>query len=91
MFLAILGLVDIVAGIYLIVGINYLAKYLGIFILLKAISSLIGSFATKFFFDFMGILDLIVGLSLIFSWNIPWIGILILIKGVYSLIFGMIK
>lgn len=91
MFLTLLGIIDILAGIWITFGINYIAYYLGVVILIKGIFSLIGSFASKFFLDFLGVLDIIVGLSLMFAWDIPWIGIFIIVKGIYSLIVGFVR
>jgi uncharacterized membrane protein HdeD (DUF308 family) len=88
MILAILGILDIIAGISLAFP-NFLVFYLGIIILVKGIFSIVGSFAAKYFLDFMGFIDLIVGLMLLFHFSIPFFWILPIIKGVYSLIVGM--
>ncbi len=88
MLLAILGFLDILVGISLMFP-NFLAFYLGVIALIKGISSVIGSFATGFYFDFMGFIDLIAGIMLIFGFSIPWFWILPMIKGTYSLIVGL--
>ena len=88
MLLAILGFLDILVGISLAYP-NFLSFYLGILILIKGILSILGSFATKYFFDFMGFIDLIAGVMLIFSFSIPWFWLLPMIKGFYSLIVGL--
>ncbi len=88
MILAVLGFLDILVGISLIFP-NFLSFYLGILILIKGIFSIIGSFAVKYFFDFMGFIDLIAGIMLLFSFSIPWFWILPMIKGIYSLIVGL--
>jgi len=88
MILAILGLFDIVVGISLAFP-NFLAFYIGVIILLKGISSIVGSFAVKYFFDVMGFIDVIAGVILVFNFSIPWFWLLPTIKGIYSLIVGM--
>jgi len=88
MLLAILGFLDILVGISLVFP-NFLAFYLGIIILLKGISSIIGSFAVKYFFDIMGFIDLIAGLMLIFNLSFPWFWILPILKGLYSFVVGL--
>lgn len=88
MILAILGILDILAGISLIYP-NFLVFYLGAIILIKGILSIIGSFAVKYFLDFMGFIDIVVGAMLLFHYSIPFFWILPVIKGVYSLIAGL--
>ena len=88
MILAILGFLDFLVGITLLFP-NFLAFYLGIIILIKGISSIIGSFAVKYFFDVMGFIDIVAGVILLFNFSIPWFWILPMIKGVYSLVAGL--
>lgn len=88
MFLIILSLLDIGAAISLLYP-NFIAFYLGVLVLIKGIFSVIGSFSAKYFLDFMGFIDLIAGIMLIFSFSIPWFWILPMIKGIYSLIVGL--
>ena len=87
MILAVLGILDIIAGICLVYP-NFLVFYVGVIILIKGMFSIIGSFAVKYFLDFMGFIDLVVGLMLLFNFSIPFFWILPIIKGVYSLIVG---
>ena len=89
MLLTILSLIDIVAGIFLLFKIfPGLAFWLGIIILLKGISSVVGSIFSKYFFDWMGFIDLIVGILLIFNLSVPWFWILPILKGSYTLILS---
>jgi len=88
MILVILSLIDILAGISLIFP-NFLVFYLGIIVTIKGASSIIGSFAMKYFFEVMGFIDLITGLMLLLGFSIPWFWILPIIKGIYSLIVGL--
>ena len=88
MLIAILGFLDILVGISLMFP-NFLAFTLGVLVLLKGIFSVVGSFASGFFFDVMGFIDLIAGIMLIFGFFIPWFWLLPMIKGIYSLIVGL--
>jgi hypothetical protein len=88
MLLIILSLVDIAVGISLIFP-NFLGFYLGIIVLIKGISSVVGAFASGFYFDIMGAIDLIAGILLLLSFNIPWFWLLPIIKGLFSLIAGL--
>ncbi|NIO44795.1 MAG: hypothetical protein GTN36_04555 [Candidatus Aenigmarchaeota archaeon] len=90
MFLAILGFLDVLVGISLIYP-NFLAFTLGVLVLLKGTFSVIGSFASGSFFDFMGFIDLIAGIMLIFGFFIPWFWILPMIKGAYSIVVGLVS
>jgi len=94
MLLSLLGLIDILAGFFILFSESIpsgILFFLGIIILLKGISSITGGLLAKFFFDFLGWIDLIVGLALIFSWNIPFLWILPILKGTYCLIIGFGK
>jgi uncharacterized membrane protein HdeD (DUF308 family) len=88
MILALLGLLDILVGVSLLFP-NFLAFYIGVIILLKGISSIVGSFAVKYFFDVMGFIDVIAGVILLLNFSIPWFWLLLMIKGIYSLIVGI--
>ena len=88
MIIAILGVLDIIAGISLVFP-NPLVYYIGIIFLIKGILSVIASFGAQFYLDFMGFIDLIVGAMLLFHFSIPFFWILPLIKGAYSLIAGL--
>jgi len=90
MFVTVLSLIDILAGISLAVP-NFLSFYLGIIMLLKGISSIVGSFASGFFFEIMGFIDLITGILLIFNFNLPWFWILPVLKGIFCLLIGFGK
>ena len=88
MLMALLGFLDILAGISLIFP-NFLAFYIGLMVLIKGVSSVIGSFAVGFFFDVMGFIDLVVGIVLLLGFSVPWLWILPMIKGIYSIIAGL--
>jgi uncharacterized membrane protein HdeD (DUF308 family) len=90
MILTILGFLDILVGVSLLFP-NFLAFYIGVIILVKGISSIVGSFAVKYFFDVMGFIDVIAGMILVFNFSIPWFWILPMLKGIYSLVAGMTR
>jgi len=89
MLVALLGIIDILVGISLIFPSNFLAFYIGVIVLIKGVSSVIGSFASGFYFDFMGFIDLAAGIILLLGLSIPWLWILPMIKGIYSIIAGL--
>ena len=89
MLLLVLGLLDILAAITIVLGsIGWIGEstflfYLAVFMLLKGLWSVLTSAAASFFFDFMGIID-IIGAIIMFliNWGMStdiflWIGILI--------------
>jgi hypothetical protein len=103
MILAILGIVDLIGGAMLglsglipYVGSNFVST-IGIILILKGIISYLSGAAKGFFLDFMGILDIVAGAMLIITtWGFvvfffPYFGILLALKGVYSVIIGLIK
>lgn len=84
----ILSMVDILAGVSLLIP-NFLGFYLGIVILLKGLSSMLGLPTGDLGIVIMGIIDIIAGVMLLTNFSIPWVWILPVIKGVYSLIAGL--
>ncbi len=96
--LLILGLIDIIAGIFLILNVSAgVAFTLGIIMALKGLWSIIASAAAGFYFEFPGIFDFIGGIFLflvsqgVFFEFFLYIGLLLLLKGIYSLIISMIS
>jgi len=96
--LLVLGSIDIIAGVMLLFNINGgPALYIGIFMLLKGIFSVISGAASEFYFDLPGILDIIGGILIvlisagIFLEFFVYFGLVIAIKGAYSLITGIIS
>ena len=92
MLLIILALIDIIAGIGLLLpGIfPTLFFYLGIIMILKGLSSLGGSlFSKEILFTIIGTVDIIVGSMLIFNFSIPWFWIFPILKGLYSFVIGL--
>ena len=85
-----LGIADIIAaalllnpGVFLTVAFIF-----GVLHLIKGISSIVGGILSGFLFEFMGAIDLLTGLALLFTWDIPWLWLPLAIKGLYSIISG---
>jgi hypothetical protein len=103
MIIAVLGILDIIAGGVMALGgiagaaeSIYLLYFTAIFFL-KALYSIGTALAEGFFFDVLGWLDLMAAVSLLFLyWQISfglffWLGMLMIIKGVYSLVVAFIQ
>ena len=102
MLLTIFGLVDVLFGGVLAASPYF--KYagvgiigiLGILALIKGIYSTLAAASAGLYFDLMGWLDLLVGLLLLVSsWGVTfnwflWIGIFMVIKGVYSILMEIL-
>jgi len=84
-------LIDIITGLFLLFPNAFptVSFYLGIIVLLKGLSSMVGSLLAKDWIVLLGIIDLIAGLMLIFNFSFPWFWILMVLKGIYSLIVGL--
>lgn len=100
MLLLILSLFDMLAGIIVsssshIMFPLFIVKSLFIYYLLKGTWSVFSSIMNKYFFDWMGAIDVIAAICLyyIYAGNIfdifSKIGILIILKGIYSFIFSI--
>jgi len=88
MLLIILSLLDILAGIFLIFP-NFLGFYLGIIVLLKGLSSMLGIPTGDIGIVIMGGIDIVAGIMLLVNFSIPWFWLLPMLKGFYSLIIGL--
>jgi uncharacterized membrane protein HdeD (DUF308 family) len=88
MLLAIIGLIDIIAGITLLFP-NFLGFYLGVILLLKSLTSILGGLASKSLFILLGIIDLIAGLMLVLNFSLPWVWAILVLKGLYSFVIGL--
>jgi len=87
MLLLALSIVDILVGISLMFP-NFLGFYLGIIVLLKGLSSMLGIPTGNIGIVIMGVVDIIAGIMLLTSFSIPWFWLLPLLKGIYCLIFS---
>ena len=90
MLVAALGVLDIIVGLSILFKEFFagLALVLGVIVLLKGLFSVLGSLMHKFFLDILGWVDLLAGVVLLFSIDIPLIWLAIIIKGVYSIVMG---
>ena len=96
MLLVILGLVDVIAGLILaLFGLpvfpgNGVLFFLAIVMLVKGLVSFLMACANSFYFDVMGIMDMVAGVFLLLLFYgvglffYPYLGILMIIKGLYS-------
>lgn len=98
--LFILAVVDILSGILLYFNPDFLSKlllYIAIACLAKGGWSLLTSLISRFYFDFLGLLDLVVGVFLLLLYNnisFPFFtvfGIMIILKGIWSMFFSIIS
>jgi len=87
MILLLLSIIDVLVGVTLMFP-NFLGFYLGIIVLLKGLSSMLGIPTGDIAIVIMGIIDLIAGVILLLNFSIPWFWLLPMLKGVYCLIFS---
>lgn len=98
----ILGILDILSGIVLLTYSSFLlfhgfAGYLGAYSLFKGMISFLSSVGMKYYFDWMGIVDIITGVALLLvtrgvsSGIIQTIGAIAILKGLYSFLRGFFK
>ena len=87
MILAILGFLDIIAGVCLLFP-NFLGFYIGIIILLKGLSSMTAIPSGDIGILIMGAIDISTGIILLLNFSVPWLWLILVIKGVYSFLVG---
>lgn len=93
----ILSALDILTGSSMLYNISFLFGYLIYLNLAKGIWSVITSFAAGYYFDWMGIMDVIAG-GIILLWMkgiilsfFPTIGVIMIAKGIYSITRYLLK
>lgn len=86
--LFLLGILDILGGIFMFFP-GSIAFFLGVLILLKGVSSMFGMLTGNLGIIIMGIIDLVTGVALVFGFFVPWLWLLVIIKGAYSLVAGL--
>jgi len=98
MFVIILSLIDLVVGINLITGLfSFVFGYLAFMILAKGIISFVTSLGQGYMFDWMGLLDTIVGVSMVlttFHIAVPflsYLGYAIILKALYCIARALLK
>lgn len=87
MLLAAISIIDILVGTSLLFP-NFLGFYLGILVILKGLSSMLGIPTGDVGIVIMGIIDIAAGIMLLTSFSIPWFWLLPMIKGIYSFLVG---
>lgn len=97
----ILGLLDLLLGFTLALsGIidftgNSLIFFLFIIAILKGVYSILTAAGAGFYFDLLGVFDLVAGIFLYLVFTgmhfhfFLYIGIIVILKGVYSILFGL--
>ena len=95
--LLLLGILDLLAGAALAVSglvpmqASSFVLWVGIFVLLKGVYSYLAAVLNEFWFDILGIIDIIVGIllfSVYFGIVFPlffWIGLLLILKAFWSI------
>jgi len=93
----ILSIIDVVAGGFLLLSAPVFANYFAFIFLIKGLFSLLSSFSMCYFFDWMGFVDVIVGIVFglmsfgLFFGFYTTIGWIVLLKGIYSMIRFALK
>lgn len=93
----VLSIIDVVAGGFLLLSAPHLANYFAFIFLIKGLFSLLSSFSMRYFFDWMGAVDVIVGIVFglmsfgLFFGFYSTIGWIVLLKGIYSIIRFVLK
>lgn len=103
MLLIFLGVLDLLAGAILalhpflaVAGSGYIAG-IAILFFLKGLYSLLTAFAVGFYFDLLGLFDIAGGVFLallyfgVASEFFVYIGLAVLLKGIYSFVMGMVE
>lgn len=93
----ILGIIDAVAGGFLLVNAPVFANYFAFIFIIKGLFSILSSFSMRYFFDWMGYVDVVVGIVFglmsfgLFFGFYSTIGWIVLLKGIYSIIRYVLK
>jgi uncharacterized membrane protein HdeD (DUF308 family) len=87
MLLIALSVIDILVGITLIFP-NFLGFYIGVLVILKGLSSMLGIPTGDLGIVVMGFVDIASGIMLLTNFSIPWFWLLPMIKGIYCLMIG---
>jgi len=87
MLMALLAILDMAAGVSMLVP-NFLGFYIGIAMLIKGGSSLLG-LAGDIQIVVIGIIDIAAGIMLVTGFFVPFFWVVLALKGLYSLIAGL--
>lgn len=88
MLMLILGIIDLLAGASMLIP-NFLGFYIGIAMLLKGLSSMLGFATGDALIIVMGVIDVVAGIMLLASFFVPWLWLIIVIKGMFSIVSGL--
>lgn len=94
MLLWLFGLLDIVAGAGLLFVKSApagLVFWLGILVVIKGLASVGGSALGRYFFDWMGWIDIVAGIALLLHWSVPLIWLVLIAKGLWSFFAGLAR
>ena len=93
MLLAVISLIDLIAGVLLMLPDVFpqITFYVAVLLILKSISTLMGGLLERSFFVVLGLIDLLAGFMLLFNFIVPWFWLLLMIKGSYSFIVGVVS
>lgn len=87
MSIILLSILDILAGIFLLAS-DFIpgkwALYLGVILLIKGIFFL-GSAIASGSFEWMSVIDIFIGIVLIFHLEIGWLALVPIVKGIYCI------
>ena len=93
----ILSVIDVVAGGFLLFNAHSFANYFAFIFILKGLFSVLSSMSMRYVFDWMGYVDIVVGIVFglmsfgLFFGFYPTIGWIVLLKGIYSLARFVLK
>jgi hypothetical protein len=88
MIIAALGIIDILSAITLLFP-NFLGFGLGVISLLKGLSSMIGFFSADLMIVALGVIDIVTGILLLTGFGLPWFWLIIMFKGIISVLSGL--
>jgi ABC-type antimicrobial peptide transport system permease subunit len=87
MLLFLFSAIDVLTGITLIFP-NILGFYLGVIVLLKGLSSMLGIPSGDIGIVIMGSIDIAAGAMLLLNFSVPWFWLLPILKGLYSMLLS---
>ena len=88
MFLLVLGLLDVVAGLTILFPefFSQIAFYVAVITLLKGIFSFGSSALNNYWLDWMGTVDILTGIVILTGFSIPYFWVLPILKGLYTIL-----
>ncbi len=92
-----LSVLDIISSVWYFLGINFFLLTFGLIVFLKGLIGFLSSISMRYYYDWMGAIDILAGLVIIlssFSVSIPYgkdIVLLLAIKGTYTFVRHLLK